>query len=212
MSGSLTQRVVIAEDHALTLQGLEVVLATAGDLEVVGRAADGDTAIELVKRVMPDLLCLDLMLPGRNGNEVLQAVCGQYPALQVLVISGQTSLLDFRRAIQMGAAGVVSKNDNPESILAAIRAIRDKRTPYISPALEKRLDPQVAPRDGLTRREGEVLTLLADGRTSQQIAEALNISDKTVRKHRENILRKLEAHTAVEALNTARRLGLVGSL
>lgn len=202
-------RILIADDHPISRAGLEFLLSTEPDLEVVGSAEDGEQVLALTAELVPDVLILDLMLPRKPGLVVLERLRQFEPRPLVVAISGQASGLAFKEAFDSGAEAVVSKEDPSEELLKAIRALqRGER--YRSANVARLLG--VLERTGLehplTRREREILSLIAAGLTSDQIGERLSISPKTVKKHRENIRIKLGVSSAVEAARFAARLGL----
>ena len=206
--------VFIAEDHAVAQAGLEFLLGRVPGFVIVGRARDGETALEEAARLEPDLLLLDLLLPKKTGLVVLETIAGWQRRPRVLVMSGQASGLDFKRAAELGADGLVSKDDEAEHLIAALQSVR-RGEPFRSPVVRGLLEPlegHAAPgSDGalpLTPREREVLVLVAEGHANAVIGEKLGISPATAKKHRENIHRKLGISTAVEATRIAARLGL----
>jgi DNA-binding NarL/FixJ family response regulator len=208
-------RILIADDHPITRSGLSFLIGREPDLSIVGFAADGDSALVLVNELHPDILLLDLMLPKRNGLSVLEQLAGLEEAPAVLVMSGQGSGLDFQQALNLGAAGLVSKEDVAEAVIEGIRALQAGRS-YCS----QRVRDLVAPlgngseigaerSENLTPREREVLRLIAEGQSNVQIGLTLDIATKTVKKHRENIRAKTGAGNAVELTRLAVRLGLI---
>lgn len=202
-------RVLVADDHPISRSGLEFLLSGEPGLELVGSAEDGDQVLLMTETLAPDLLILDLMLPKKPGLIVLQQVKRLNPSPQVIALSGQASGLMFRQAFDGGADAVVSKEDSSEELLAAIDAVRRGEV-FRSSKVAKLLGvlDSTASRPALTPREQEVLSLLAGGYSNDQIGARLHISPKTVKKHRENIRRKLGVSNAVEAARMAARLGL----
>lgn len=209
-----TCRVFIAEDHVIAQAGLEFLLRRVQGVEIIGCAKDGDEALRKIAEQEPDLLLLDLMLPKKSGLLVLEAL-GQWQSRPlVLVMSGQASGIDFKRAAELGAEGLISKEDEGEEIIAAIHSLR-RGNCYRSPVVRALLEPLEAAGPGLsegeslTAREREVLALVAEGCSNLDIGSRLGISIKTAKKHRENIRRKLGISTAVQATRVAARLGLL---
>ncbi len=206
-------RVFIAEDHVVAQAGLEFLLRRVPGVEIVGHARDGDEALRSVAQQKPDLLLLDLMLPKKSGLLVLEALGHWQTRPLVLVMSGQASGIDFKRAADLGAEGLVSKEDEAEDILIALQAVRNgehHRSPVVRGLLEplEAAGPRLEEGQHLTAREREVLALVAEGHSNADIGSMLGISVKTAKKHRENIHRKLGISTAVEATRAAARLGL----
>lgn len=178
---------------------------------IVGFADDGESALALAAELRPDLLLLDLMLPKLNGLIVLEQLAQRNQNLRVLVMSGQGSGLDFQRALDLGADGLVSKEDPAETMLEGIRALEAGDT-YYSERIRDLIGPlgnsQATEEGSLTDREREILRLIADGESNVQIGLSLGIATATVKKHRENIRRKTGASNAVELTRLAARLGL----
>lgn len=206
-------RVLIAEDHAVARSGLEFLLSREDGFEVVGVARDGEEALERVAERKPDVLILDLMLPRRSGALVLSSLASAGVAPRVLVLSGQLTGRDCETLLQAGAQAIVSKEDPAEELLEALRAVRDGES-FLTTGVRRLLEPLDAgvsaepDAEALTVREREVLALVAEGYSSEGIGERLGIATKTVKKHRENIRRKLRISSVVEATRAAARLGL----
>lgn len=203
-------RILIADDHPISRSGLEFLLSGESDVEIVGTAGDGKQALALIAELAPDVVILDLMLPGMPGLLVLEQLRDFDPRPKVIALSGQASGLAFKQACDSGADAVISKEDPSECLLSAIAALqRGER--FRSPKVAGLLGvlESTAGEPALTRREREVLALIAAGNSDQQIAGYLSISPKTAKKHRENIRNKLGVSNAVEAARVAARLGLV---
>lgn len=204
-----TTRLLIADDHAISRFGIEFVLASEPDIEIVGVAVDGEAAVSLCRALHPDIVVLDLMLPKAPGLVVLERLKRTPRPPRVAVVSGQASGLVFRQALDLGADAVVSKEDDSEELLSAIRALRAGKH-FRSRAVRRLVGAlEETSGRGLTRREREVLALVAQGLSNEAIAARLAISPKTAKKHRENIRAKLGVSTAVQATQAAVRLGLV---
>jgi DNA-binding NarL/FixJ family response regulator len=198
-------RVLIVDDHPAVRRGLRTFLELSEDIDVVGEAADGTAVVELVAATAPHVVLLDLVLPGLDGLGVLAALREQGSAARVLVI---TSFIDRRSvlpAVRAGARGYLSKDVEPEALVAAVRSV------YAGHLL---LEPEVtvallAEPPRLTAREGDVLALVADGRSNREIARALTLSEKTVKTHVSSILLKLGLADRTQAALYAVRSGLV---
>lgn len=215
MEGVPAARIVLVDDHAIVEAGLRFLLADSAEFEIAGTAVDGGGALALVRRLRPDLVILDLVLPKKSGLAVLRELKAGWPEARILVVSGQATGLEFKRALDAGADGIVSKADPPQDLLAGLRALRDGER-YLSPTIRALLGPVASiGADGgegdrmLTHREREILRLIAAAHSSQEIADLLGIAEATVKKHRQNLMRKLEVHTAVQAARRAYALGLV---
>jgi len=205
-------RVVVADDHAIVRAGLRALLDAAGDVTVVAEAADGRAAVEAVERLRPDVLLLDLSMPGLNGVEALRRVREGAPRTRVLVLSMHAAPEYVRPALRAGALGYLVKGAGLDDLLAALRAVAAGRR-FLGPEAER-----VAARAGadesddldrLTPREREVLQLVAEGRTNREIASALGLSPKTVDAHRTRVMQKLDLHDAQALTRYALRRGLI---
>jgi len=208
-------RVVVADDHNLVRAGIIALLANDGGLEVVGEAVDGDEAIASVLATRPDVLIVDVTMPGRNGIEVTREIAERGLATAVVVLSMHGDRAMARQALLAGARAYVQKSDVTDELLLAIRAAQQGGT-YISPALSRAMVTGPEPEDEppaiarpLTEREEEVLALVATGLTSRAIASRLGIRAKTVERHRANVMGKLGVDNVVDLLRRALKLGLV---
>jgi DNA-binding NarL/FixJ family response regulator len=213
-------RVGVVDDHAIVRRGLVALLGADGELEVVGTAGDGDAALQLCLDQHPDVVLMDLSMPGIDGVEATRRIVQQAPGVQVVVL---TSFVDRERvvdALRAGAIGYLLKDAPGEEI---VRAIRDasRGQPRLHATVTRRLMEQVAapapppveappsPAAGLTSRELEVLRLIAEGMSNKEIARALGTSDRTVKSHVSNVLSKLGVLDRTQAALFAIRAGLV---
>lgn len=212
-------RVAIADDHHLVRQGIRALLEKADDIEVVGEAADGYEALELVERLMPDVLIMDLVMPHLDGFQTMQRVVAHSAgSTQVVVLSMHSDKLLVRRALRNGARGYLLKNSVVEELLLAVRAAsRDEI--YLSPAIAKSVlhefladradSEQFDPFERLTPRELEVLQLITLGRTNTAMAQMMGISVRTVEKHRANLMSKLGVHDVASLIRLAVKYNLI---
>ena len=211
-------RVILADDHHLVRQGIRALLERADDIEVVGEAADGQEAIELVQRLAPDVLVMDIAMPRLTGTQATERVRALGVATQVVVLSMYSDETLVRRALRSGARGYLLKHSVTEELLLAVRAA-NRGEVYLSPAisasvLDEFLTRQVdseerSPFDLLTPREREVLQLVAEGHTNTAIAHILKVSVRTVEKHRANLMSKLKVHDVAGLVRVAIKQGLV---
>lgn len=209
MADTERRTLVIVEDHGIAVSGLQFMLAQHGRFEVLQVINRGDRAEALIRRLDPDLVILDIALPGKSGLIILEGMKRSQARQRVLVLSGQAHGLDFKRAIDLGADGVLSKSDPPEMILQALAAIAVGAR-FISDAVRSLVGPLGEDRlANLTKREREVLVQMAEGGSNDVIAGQLGIEVLTVKKHRQNLMRKLKVNTAVEASRKAYQLGLL---
>lgn len=208
-------RVVLADDHGLVRHGLRAVLAAAGDCEVVGETGDGLAVVDLVERHAPDVLVLDVVLPGLNGLELCRRVTRRSPATRVVMLSMHANEAYVLEALRAGALGYALKDSAADELARAIATVAVGRrylsAPFSDHAVEAyaaRLSELTDPYDTLTEREREVLKLAAEGLGNTEIGKRLFISPRTVEIHRFNLLRKLNL-TNGELVRYALRRGLV---
>ena len=194
-------RVLIVDDHPAVRRGLRTFLELAGGLEVIGEAADGPTALELVAEAGPDVVLLDIMLPGMDGVDVLHELRRREVPARVLVV---TSFPDrLLAAVRAGARGYLSKDVDPAALVAAVRSVHAGHL-----LLEPEALSALAGGSVLTARERDVLALLAEGRSNREIARALVVAEKTVKTHVSSILQKLGVADRTQAALYAVRSGL----
>jgi two-component system, NarL family, response regulator NreC len=210
--------VVLADDHHLVRQGIRALLAQAGDIEVVGEAEDGPAAIELAQRLTPDVLVMDIGMPRMSGIEAIAQIHSLHLPTQMLILSMYSDEILVRQALRNGARGYLLKRSVVEELLLAVRAVHRSET-YLSPQISNAiLADFLARRDGtvetslfdrLSPRERQVLQLVAEGRTNNEIAETLQIAVKTVEKHRASLMAKLKVQDLAGLLRKAMRHGLI---
>ena len=210
----LSIRVLIADDHAVVREGLRTLINTEPGMSVIGEAQDGSEAIRQCVALQPDVLLLDMVMPHKSGLEVIDEVRQEIPQARILVLTSFASDDVVFPAIKSGALGYLLKNSSPQRLLQAIRDVYQGE-PSMSPAIAKKLmlemqRPSKLPptEDPLTAREVEVLRLLAQGLTNQEIAAELVIGEGTVRTHVSNILSKLHLANRTQAALYALREGL----
>jgi two-component system response regulator NreC len=207
-------RVLIVDDHAVVRSGLRRVLEAEGDLEVVGEAGDMRTAVFETRAQKPDVVLMDLVMPGGSGIEATAAVLKEAPEANVLVLSMQDDPRYVREAFEAGASGYVLKEAADAEVVEAIREVAGGGR-YVHPALGARLvaadaeERARADADPLSDREREVLRLLALGHTNQEIAKMLYLSVRTVETHRAHIMQKLRLTTRAELVRYAIDTGLL---
>jgi len=195
--------VLIVDDHPVVRQGLRVLLEVQDDIEVVGEAGDGPAALALAAEQKPDVILLDLKLPGLNGLAVLAELrARQGHQARILVLTSATDPVAAGQAMRGGAAGVLYKDVDPDALVRAIRAVHDGHLLLAPEAAGTLLRPDRngAPSlDALTTREREVLAELAKGRSNREIARALNVAEKTVKAHVSSVLAKLGVQDRTQA-------------
>jgi DNA-binding NarL/FixJ family response regulator len=210
-------RVVIAEDHHLVRQGIRAILEQSGEVQVVGEAATGEEAITLTEEQGPDVVVLDLSMPRMGGAQAAERILGMKPPPQVVILSMHSDTTMVQQLIRQGVKGYLLKNAVTEELLLAIRAASEGKM-FLSPTISDSvmtmlMSPPdasaVSSADLLTPREREVLQLVAEGHTNNEIAEILTISVKTVEKHRANLMGKLEVSDLATLIREGIRQGLI---
>lgn len=210
-------RVIIADDHHIVRQGLRALLEREDNIEVVGEAADGLEAIELVKTLQPEILILDISMPRFDGIQTTAQIRTLSTRTQIIVLSIHNKRRIAQRMLRQGAKGYLLKSAINEELLLAIEAAQRGEI-YLSPEISqlihdhRDIDQKLRPDDAatqLTPREYEVLKLVVDGYTNNEIAQILHISPKTVDKHRTNVMAKLEVNDVTALMRVALREGLV---
>lgn len=202
---SSKKRILIAEDHALLREGLKALLAMDDQLEVVAEATDGREAVRIANEERPDLVLMDLSMPNTNGTEAIRAIKRRNPETKIIVLTVHKSEEYVRTALQAGANGYALKDDTHQELISAIRRVLRGDT-YLSPGISGNIitsyldhpgqDGATASWDALTSREREILKLIAEGYKNKEIAEYLSLSLKTIEKHRSNLMKKLDLHSA----------------
>lgn len=211
-------RVLVADDHALFRAGIRKLLQSFGGIEVVGEAADGHEALRLSSTVRPDVLLMDIGMPGLNGVEAAARLTREGPPPRVIILSMHTGEEHVLRAVRAGAAGYLLKDAPPAELEGAVRAVARGEI-YLSPAVSRyvvedyvrRAGGDRSPLDRLTSRQREVLQLIAEGNTTKAIATRLGLSVKTVETHRAQLMERLEARDVAALVRLAIRVGLVES-
>lgn len=209
-------RILIADDHPLVRNGLRSLLTTAEDLEVVGEAATGEEAIALAETLQPDVIVMDLRMPGINGIEATRRITQAHPHIRVLVVTLFEDDDSVFAALRVGARGYVLKDANEVEVLRAIRAVSGGDAIFSASIAQRLIDFFAGPRPSvpslpfpdLTEREREILTLIAQGRSNSEIAQTLVISMKTVRNYISSIFSKLQVADRSQAIIRAREAGL----
>ncbi len=207
-------RVLIADDHPLIREGLRGLLAAEPDLELVGEAEDGSEAVEKTDQLRPDVILLDLLMPVKSGIEAIIEIKEKDPGARILVLTSFADDEQVFPALRAGALGYLLKDSSPQDLLRAIRSVYRGES-SLHPAIARRLvlqfsQPAVdsSPENPLTQREVEVLKLVAEGLSNQNIADELVVSERTVGKHVGNILEKLHLANRTQAALYALREGL----
>jgi DNA-binding NarL/FixJ family response regulator len=205
-------RVLIADDHTLVREGTRQILQQTPDIEVVGEADRGDQAVELVEHLRPDVLLLDLRMPGRNGIDVARSVVESHPGIRVLLLSAYDDEDYVAEALGAGAAGYLLKTTPGHELVEAVRAVHSGAT-VLEDSLSRKLAMRsIRPRAAgprLSERELDVLRQTARGLSSKEVAARLGISQRTVEGHLNNIYAKLGVNSRTEAVVQAAARGLI---
>ena len=212
----MTIKILLADDHQIVREGLNAILAKHPDLKVVGEAADGRTAVRLARDLAPDVVIIDIGMPDLNGIEATRQIVAEVPGVKVIALSMHADKQFVSGMLKAGAAGYLLKYCASEELLQAIQTVRANRV-YLSPDLVglvvEDYVQQLEGRDAsafkvLTPREREVLQLLAEGRTTREIAARLHVSVKTIEVHRKQMMDKLGLQSLAELIKYAIREGL----
>jgi two-component system response regulator NreC len=212
----MTIKIICVDDHAVIRSGLHMILDDEMDVEIIGEAETAAEAIRLTDELKPDVILMDIHLPDKNGIEATKIIKEFYPEISVVALTINEDEEYFFKMLEAGASGYVPKRAAPEELLTAIRAAAEKEV-YIYPSLAKLLvrdflhqsEEEEEEQFGLTDRELELLAHLADGATNNEIADTFSISPKTVARHRENIMRKLNLRNRTELVKFAIRKGII---
>ena len=211
-------RILLADDHRILREGLRSLLTQQPDITVVGEACDGEQAVALARELKPDLVIMDVVMPGLDGVEATRRIRAECPGARVIALSMHSDRRFVSEMLRAGALGYLVKDSAFEELHQAVRVVMENR-PYLSAAITCTLVEDfvrqasgertpASPFQMLTAREQEVLRLLADGKRVKEIAHHLSISAKTVESHRQNIMDKLEIHSTIELTRYALREGL----
>jgi DNA-binding NarL/FixJ family response regulator len=209
-------RILIADDHPLVRSGLRALLAAAEDVEVVGEAATGEEAVALAASLQPEVIVMDLRMPGINGIEATRRIVQAHPQIRILVVTLFEDDDSVFAALRAGARGYLLKDANEVEVLRAIRAVSSGDAIFSATIAQRLIDFFATPRPAqaalpfpdLTDREREILTLIAQGRSNAEIAQSLVISLKTVRNYISSIFSKLQVADRSQAIIRAREAGL----
>jgi len=210
-------RILIADDHTIFRSGLNLLLSSEVDLEVVGEAKDGTAAVEMAASLHPDVVLMDVGMPGLNGLDATRQIRARLPEVNILVLTMHRSDEYFFQMLEAGAAGYLLKGAETNELINAVRAVA-RGDVFLYPSMARRLVQEYlsqSPSQGsaaahLTEREREILKLIAEGFSNGEIADRLVISPSTVHSHRANLMRKLELGSRHELVQYARQKGLIG--
>jgi DNA-binding NarL/FixJ family response regulator len=210
-------RILIADDHELARNGIRCVLESHAGWEVCGEAADGREAVELAGRLKPDVLLLDIGMPNLNGLDATRQILAMTPEARILILTVHDSEQVVREVLAAGARGFLLKSDAGRDLLVAVEALQHRRTYFTPKVAQMMLDGYLRPHEEtsasaqcvLTPREREVIQLVAEGKSTKEVATALGLSVKTAETHRTNLMRKLNLHSVADITLYAVRNGIV---
>ena len=210
--------VLLADDHRILREGIRSLLEKVPDIEVVGEAADGGDAVAKAQQLSPDVVLMDITMPGLNGLEATRQIKALRPATKVLILTMHESNQYISQFLRSGASGYVLKETAASELVGAVRAVHQGDA-YLYPSVARKLLEEYLVKvqngeerdsyDGLTERERGVLKLIAEGKTNKEIAERLSLSVRTVQAHRANLMGKLHMHDRTELVRYAIRKGLI---
>ncbi len=208
-------RILLADDHEVVRDGLRALLEKQPDFEITGMSGDGQETIRMAHRLAPDLIIMDINMPSLSGIEATRRIRADLPAVKILTLSVHSRSALVAQMIQAGASGYLPKSCAAKELIEAIRAVMRNHT-YLSPKIMDsvveymRADPsaQAVTVSELSNREREVLGLIAAGKSSKEIADCLNLSERTIEFHRHNLMDKVGLHTVAELTKYAVREGL----
>ncbi len=211
-------RVLIVDDHAIVREGLRAIIGLEKDMQVIGEADDGVKAVQLVRELEPDVIIMDLVMPKGSGLEAISKIMQSSPSARILVLTSFAEVEKIFLSIKFGALGYVIKDSDPKELLKAIRDVAHGAV-YLSPEISRQLSyalkledvttPSAISLDQLTARELEILRLVAQGQSNEEIAQRLQVSPRTVGVHVSHILEKLNLSNRTQAALYALRVGLV---
>ena len=207
-------KLLVVDDHAIMRDGIRALLSLHDDLEIVGEASEGNEAIEKAQKLMPDIIIMDIAMPGMDGLEATRRIKKKNPRAKILILTQHDNREYIISAVKAGVTGYVSKRALGVELVSAIHAVHGGESflyPSAATAIiaDYRRQAEIEPYDHLTSREREILKLIAEGHTSREIAASLFISLKTVLGHRTKIMEKLDIHNRTELIKYALRKGLV---
>jgi DNA-binding NarL/FixJ family response regulator len=211
-------RILLADDHTLVRAGFRSLLEHLPGLKVIAEAGDGREALRFIEAERPDVVFMDIAMPGMNGLEAAARVAREFPNVRVIILSMNAAEEYVLQALRCGAAGYLLKNADTAELDLALKAVMRGET-YLSPAVSKhvvadyvrRVGSEASPLERLTPRQREVLQLIAEGNTTKEIARKLNVSVKTVETHRAQLMDQLDIHDVAGLVRYAIRVGLVAA-
>jgi DNA-binding NarL/FixJ family response regulator len=214
-------KILLVEDHQIFREGLRALLKLEADIQIIGQAENGRQAVSLVDELTPDIVVMDIAMPLLNGLEAARQILKNHPSTKIILLSAHNDEAYVQKAISLGVKGYLIKQTAARALSEAIRKVASGKT-FFSPHLTKRLDdpvlqnptsasPNSPAATELTSRESEVLQLIAEGKANKETADELNISIKTVEKHRQSLMAKLQIHDTAGLTRYAIAQGIIES-
>ncbi len=212
-------RLLIADDHTIFRAGVRLLLEAEPDIEVVGEALNGEEAVQLAESLHPDLILMDIAMPGTNGLEATRKIKSRFPDIHILVLTMHRTDEYFFEMLKAGASGYMLKAAETNELIGAIRSVARGEV-FLVPTMARHLlqdylqrldDPNESGKPSLTPREKEILRLLAEGHSNKEIADKLVVSPSTIHSHRTNLMQKLNLSSRYELIQYARQRGLIHS-
>ncbi|MGI8967614.1 MAG: response regulator [Chloroflexota bacterium] len=202
-------RVILVDDHRLLRQGTRALLAEAPDIEIVAETHEGEEALALARRLHPDMVLLDIRLPGLSGIDVARVMRQDLPEIRILILTGYHHEQYVRALFAIGVHGYLLKDASGPELIKAVRNIQGGEQVLSPEIAAQKLQSSVLASTRLTYRELEVLALVSQGQANKQIAQALGVTTRTIETHMSRVMSKLEARSRVEAINAAREQGIL---
>lgn len=207
MEAAYLCRILIADDHPVVRTGLAAMINLFEGMTVAGEASNGAEAVRLYRELKPDIVLMDLRMPEMDGVAAIEAIRADYPDAGIIVLTTSDAEEDVINGIQAGARGYLLKDSGHEALLSAIRAVRAGRRSIPTEVADRLVRIMSEPR--LTRRERQVLTFVASGKTNLEVASAIGVSESTVKAHMNNVMRKVGAADRTQAVTIALRRGII---
>lgn len=200
-------RILVADDHLVYRMGIRSLLENEPGMKVVGEASDGASAIEIYRKLEPDVMLLDLRMPQKGGIDVVQTIRGEFPESRILVVTSYQTEEEIYQVLRAGALGYILKDTGREMLIDAIRSVQAGAR-WVSPTIQRQFTERSL-RETLTAREADVMRLMAKGLTNREIATVLRISESTVKNHVNSLLAKLDVSDRTEAVTLCLLRGIV---
>ncbi|MDH5655548.1 MAG: response regulator transcription factor [Spirochaetia bacterium] len=206
-------KIFLADDHGILREGVKMILSASNHCEVVGEADDGKAALDQIEKIVPDIAILDISMPSMTGIEVARHLKKSQPSIKIIMLSRHDNEEYVKQLLKFNINGFVLKEEAGDDLLKCIESVMNGKT-YLSPRIESQLSgdsssSKDSPFISLTNREREILKLIAEGKSSEEIAKILNISSRTVKVHRANMMKKLNVHKVADMVKYAIKAGMV---